>query len=364
MWKAAVAAAVFACGVQSACSPYVFSDNVQNLSAKMGSIDASYQDNAQKIVAERHLGNRTLWIHEKPVLLTGPGCDLDAANSVPCDLIAKGAPLPTVHTAAKPEPIAPTANVCETITDLPAAPTPSAPTPSEPTTGSDKHPPPLQRADLLRALDNYTAALAAITKAQDRADFDNAAAKVSAAVGALAQSAPGPYGAAAAPVAKASTNAVLWLVGQDLDYRRLHELQNATGVACEPMHVLADALGVVLEEQRDARLRGLFVLLVRKTQALNRARAAPRVTDQAYGAAIDDAEAAADAFQTVRATNPHATARALSDAHDELVMAVRNNDGEFTALVAGLQTFTQRANDLAAAAAANASVPSSTEKKS
>jgi hypothetical protein len=105
-------------------------------------------------------------------------------------------------------------------------------------------------------LDNYTAALAAITKAQDRADFDNAAAKVSAAVGALAQSAPGPYGAAAAPIAKASTNAVLWLIGQDLDYRRLHELQNATGVACEPMHVLADALGVVLEEQRDALLWG------------------------------------------------------------------------------------------------------------
>jgi hypothetical protein len=216
----------------------------------------------------------------------------------------------------------------------------------------------------LRALDNYTAALAAITKAQDRADFDNAAAEVSAAVGTLAQSVPSPYGAAAAPVAKASTNAVLWLVGQDLDYRRLHELQNATRVACEPMHVLADALGVVLEEQRDARLRGLFVLLVRKAQALNMARATPRVTDQAYGAAIDDAEAAADAFEAVRITDPHATARALRDAHDNLVVAVRNNDGEFAALVASLQTFTQRANDLATAAAANASVVSSTEKKS
>src|SRR5260370_37647630 len=151
---------------------------------------------------------------------------LDAANSVPCDLMAKGAPVPTVR-------LTPT-----------------------------KHPPPLQRADLLRALDNYTAALTAITKAQDRADFDNAAAKVSAAVGALAQSAPGPYGAAAAPVAKASTNAVLWLVGQDLDYRRLHELQNATRIACEPMHVLANALGVVLAEQPEAPLRGVFGAMV------------------------------------------------------------------------------------------------------
>jgi hypothetical protein len=58
MWKAAVAAAAFACGMQSACSPYVFSENVQTFSTRMASIDASYQDSAQKIVAERHLGNR------------------------------------------------------------------------------------------------------------------------------------------------------------------------------------------------------------------------------------------------------------------------------------------------------------------
>jgi hypothetical protein len=106
----------------------------------------------------------------------------------------------------------------------------------------------------LKALDDYTAALAAIRKAQDRADLDNAAAQASAAVGALAQSAPIPYGAAAGPVAKASSSAVLWLVGQDLGYRRLHELQNATGIACEPMDVLADVLEVVLEEQRDASI--------------------------------------------------------------------------------------------------------------
>jgi hypothetical protein len=358
MWKAAVAAAAFACGVQSACSPYVFSDDVQTLSAKMGSIDASYQDNIQKIIAERHLANRTLWMHDKPELVTGPGCDFDRSNPARCDLIAKGAPAAIVHATAKSEPIAasqtvPPEDVCETPADNVSA----------PTTASDKRAPPLQRADLLKALDSYTAALAAITKAQDRADFDNAAAKVSAAVGALAQSAPGPYGAAAGPVAKASSSAVLWLVGQDLDYRRLQQLRNATQTACKPIHELASAFGVALEEQRDARLSGLLVLVARKTQAVNIARAR-HATDQAYGAAIDDAEAAADAFETVRATDPHATAQALSDAHDKLVVAVRNNDGEPATLVASLQTFAQRANDLATAAAANASVTSPTEKKS
>src|ERR1700682_3605948 len=81
-----------------------------------------------------------------------------------------------VTTVDLPRPAAPTVDVCEAETDLPPAPTAS---PSETT-------PHLERAQLLKALDNYTAALAAITKAQDRADFDSAAAKLSAAVGTLA----------------------------------------------------------------------------------------------------------------------------------------------------------------------------------
>ena len=81
------------------------------------------------------------------------------------------------------------------------------------------------------------------------------------------------------------------------------------------------------------------------------------MTDQNYGADIDDAVAAADAFQTVRGIDPQATAQALSDAHDKLVIAVRNNDGQFAVLVASLQNFAQRANDLASAAAATGANP-------
>jgi hypothetical protein len=219
---------------------------------------------------------------------------------------------------------------------------------------------------LLKALDNYTAALAAITKAADRADFDNAAAELSTSVGGLTQSAAAASGVAtaAAPVvgsiAKASSNAVLWLVGQGLDYQRLEELRTATGAACEPIHVLAAALGVLLEEQRGNRLDGLFTLLVLRIQALNAAQATPHIADSAYGALIDKAQAAADAFETVRASNPQATAQALRTAHDALVVAVRNNDGQFAALVASLQTFAETVNGLTAAATATPSPATNT----
>ena len=251
----------------------------------------------------------------------------------------------TVDTVVEPsQPDPPPVDVCEPSSD--STPVPKA--------DAAKSLPPLQPAQLLKTLDDYIAALAAITKAQDRMEFDNAAAKVSAAVGGLAQSA-GPYGAAAAPVAKASSNAALWLVGQELDYRRLQELQIATRAACEPIHVLTAALGGMLEDQRKVRLRGLHGLLGLKIQAVNTARIAPHVSDQTYGAAVDDAQAVADAYQTVRATNPQATAQALSGAHDALVVAVRNNDGQFVALITSLQTFAQRADDLATAAATTAS---------
>jgi hypothetical protein len=337
--------------ILSSCSPYVYSSDVQTLSTKMASIDTSYQDGGQQIIAEKHLSNRLQWIQRKPLLAAGPGCNAQTRtnSAVPCDLIEKGAAVNTVGTVVDPpQPVPPAVDACETATDLSSKPT---------AIGTAKTAPPLQRADLPKAFDNYTAALAAVTKAQDRADFDAAAAKVSAAVGALA----GPY----ATAAKASSNAALWLVGQELDYRRLEELKIATGLACEPIHILAPALGVVLDEQRGDRLDVLHTVLEERIRAVNVARTTPHITDQAYGAAIDDAQAAADAFQAVYATNPEATAQALSNAHDALVVAVRNNDGQFAALVVSLQTLSQEANTQAAGAVATPSpTTSSAVKKS
>ena len=259
------------------------------------------------------------------MLLAGPGCDPRAPASVSCDLIAKGevTPIVTKNPMPSQQKDAPTADVCE------AQPS-SGPTP---TGGTVEALTPLQRGDLLEALDNYTSALAAITNAKDRADFDAAASKASAAIGALVQSGATASGvaAAAAPIAgnlaKASSNAVLWLVGQALDYQRLQQLRITTEAACQPMHILAIALQFAMEEQRGDDLDQLRNLLDLNLQIANRTRVTPHVSDQTYGTTIDNAQAAADAFQTVRNTNPQAMAQALSDSHDALVVAVRNNSG-------------------------------------
>jgi hypothetical protein len=208
----------------------------------------------------------------------------------------------------------------------------------------------LSTAGLLKSLSNYVGALAALSTAQDIAGLDNAAARMSTAIGELARSA-GPYGAAAAPLASTKASWWLSLLGQDdLDNRRLEQLKIATEAACEPFHVLTDAVGLVLDDQRLMLLDGLSERLFLEIRKLNIAREA-HAPDQAYGIAIDEAQAAADTFNAVRVANPVATAQALRDAHDALVVAVRNNDGQFAALTERLQAFAEQADALTAAIA-------------
>jgi hypothetical protein len=321
-----------------ACSPYVYSDSVQTLNSKMHAIDSSYQDNAQKILAERQLTDRIKWVSGRTALKLGTGCAVDPDTTAEaCTLTSTAAKKPAlvaVDTAVKPARNPKSApQVCKP----PPVPVSSPQAQSNPAVKE------LTPTQLIMRLDNYAAALAAVTKAQDRADFDNAAARVSAAVGAL----PGPYG----PPAKAGSSALLWLVGQDLDHRRLEELRNATEAACQPVHDLSDALGAILKNQRGDRLDGLHELMRSKILALDDLRTTPHVTDAAYAAAIDDVQATVDAYETVRATDPKGAAQALSNAHDALVLAVRNNDGQIDALINATQVFAQSADAMAAAAA-------------
>ena len=337
--------ATVASNALSSCSPYVYSSDVAKFSTETSSIDASYQQTASTTASQQYQNNRYQWIQGRVKLEAGPGCSLQNTGPVACQLASGSSasvlPLPdetkTASTKRSPD-------VC-TMADAAA--------PVDATSSQAKKRPttPLEIADLLKALDNYTAALAAVTKAQDRTDFDTAAGKLSAAVGALAQSG-GPYGAVAAPVAKASVNLALWLVGEALDYQRLEVLRNSTSAACQSIHVVTDALGLTLDFQRRTLLQldsdWLKIDMLRK---YDMDRTNSHVKTDALGTDIDNAQAAVVKFEAVRVANPAATMRALSDAHDELVLAVRKNDGQFGALVANLQTLATQAQALAAAAA-------------
>jgi hypothetical protein len=344
-----VARALLIMSLLAGCSPYVYSDSVQALNMQMHVIDGWYQDNEQQTAAEKQLRQRLVWVRDRTELVSGPGCTVQPPQpgtvSPPCALrpvAMQNAALLAVDTAVRPQPgIRTTDDVCRP--DPNPAPT-SSRSPADTTSASTGKAPPPAAPRLLKALDDYTAALAALTTAQDRADFDNAAAKLSAAEGALASQ----YG----PAVQASSSALLWVVGQDLDHRRLEALKVATEEACKPVHFVVDALGHILENDRRIRLLELKALLGLRLDALAKEHADRHVTDEVYGAAIDDAQAAANVLQAVKASDPQAAIDAFGNAHDQLVVAVRNNDGQIDALVTATQAFVQQANNLTAVTSA------------
>jgi len=345
-----------------ACSPYVFSDEVGKFSAKIGETSAGYKDIGARIVEEQRLLNRTKWINARPELTVTEGCERGAPDGVICDLaMVRSAGQPGRVVASTPtspatQPVADTStpDVCGERT------IPPSPAGSRDEGG-------VKRADPLKSLALYASALAAVTRAQDRADFDSAASKVIASVDGLVQSVAvaNPTTAVLAPgigdVTKAAGNLFFWLVGQSLDYQRLQQLREATSKACWPVRDLADAAGDLLRWQQKSRLGVLEDLLTQRMFAVDRARNAPAAT---YGAAIDTAFVSVDAFRAVRAVRPTEIAAAMREAHDDLVAAVKRNDGQFAELQRSLQAFVERVNDLAEAVKAAAAANASPAKKS
>ncbi len=249
----------------SGCSPYVYSTQIQAFGNKVSALESSYKDTAQKIVTEKHQADRADWILLRTKIERSPSCvdkaDTTGSKPIPCEIwTAEHRAAWDADQAKQPVPVA-------------ATQPDETPEVKQLKDNARRLTPP-DKQKLFTAIDNYSAALIALTKAEDRAAFDNAAGKLSAAVGSLAASAAalagGPAGAAASPgigtLASSSTNAIFWLVGQGLDYQRLKTLRISTQAANTAIHTLAaNAIGdPILSDQRHERLHGLEMLLTQK----------------------------------------------------------------------------------------------------
>ena len=410
-------------GGLTACSPYIFSENAKTLSLDVSTIKTAYTGTANQIANEQSQYKRLLFIRDRPVVLLSPGCadnalkcELlsidDAANAFTNAVHdAKSANVSAQRishaqqqvnsanqavTAAASKPSASSKKSAQAEADnqtrlqqqaaltavtearlleneLASGKKTAAVTndvsactvdvnnqAKDSLTLEPKTLNKLQVSGLLQALQNYTAALSALTNAQDRADFDNASSNLSTAVGsfiggiATASGVAAPLAPAVSELADTSSNLVLWLVGEDLDYRRLKKLKLAVSTASLPMHTLTQALGVNLDDQSKQRQSVLKELLSFQVNAMNSANAA-KLNDKDFGTAFDNAQAAADAFQAVKESSPVEVVQALSEAHDQLVNAIyKNDDISFTNLANSLQTFSTLANNLANAALATA----------
>ncbi|UYN93888.1 MAG: hypothetical protein KIT25_17790 [Enhydrobacter sp.] len=190
--------------------------------------------------------------------------------------------------------------------------------------------------ELVTVLNAYTGALAAVTKASDRAEFDKEVGNLAKAVQGL-MAATG-VGVTAAPVIAAGVNLFGWLVGTALDIQRYETLRNAVNAVdapakndVKPMKTIANTLQgelVVLMEVRQGKLLD--------EAALVRRRIGPGNSDETYRTRLADLEALLAAVEDLRKADPAAAAQGLAKAHEELVAAVNNPKIDFEQLIKSL----------------------------
>lgn len=339
-----------ACILLLSCSPYVYSDQTGKFSTSIGTAATAYRQGQEDDAAEQ----RTTMIaallnHGRPRLELSPDC---ADDSKVCtiimmsddeqrqDVIANGTIAP-----APPEPQE--KDACDTVG------APAFPNPQEPNKGlgdPERTTAEIKSDQIFTVVQHYAAGLNAVTQSRDREEFNAAKATLAASVGTMVSTAGtafGGIGAAAGPVAAASTNITLWLVGTDLDHQRYETLRRETIAACRPIKVLAGVIEFIIETQRGNRLDTLNRELREHFRTLDRIRT--QSTDQAYTAEITATYATLDRYEAVRKIDPFALESAIDTAHDTLVLAIYENDGQVAAVTAALDTLSDSVTSLRAA---------------
>lgn len=310
----------------SGCSPYGFSKEVGDLDSSVSGLTASVNSGHQSLLNDTAASKRRDLIYHQRRVAIPPSCRQQPGRATegdpPCLAFAVGG------------------------TPIPADPAPIAP----------------KLKTMLAALKDYTSALAAVTKASDRAEFDKEVATLSKSIQGLV--AATGVGATAAPVIGVGINLFGWLVGTALDQQRYEALRKAVDYVDKPldngekpMQVFANALGTSLTALTLRRRNQLLA-----DADLVRAKIGPGMSEETYRARLADLELLLANVDALRKTDPMAAAQGLAKAHEELVKAVNNPKIDFAQLVKTLGDLKEKVSALQSALEATTPAAGSSKK--
>lgn len=188
-------------------------------------------------------------------------------------------------------------------------------------------------AEILTALQDYAKALKAVSNATDTAAFNTASTTLATSLGKLGLLA-GPFGAAVGPAVKIVTAGISLV----LEERRYEALRDGLLTACPAIRVLARAVGQNMADSRERRITTNFEVLSAATpNALSDTLARSEVMRLALGAQI---------AQNSLSTDPKVVAAKFAKSHDELVVAVRDRQGQDLIVLTDIQTLADAATAL------------------
>ncbi|WP_428671100.1 hypothetical protein [Reyranella sp.] len=305
------------------CSPYGYSSQIGDLDKSVTGLANSVKSGHEALISDTTNGrNLDLIYRQRPVALS-PSCTPGTVRSSPKDL-----PCAAYKVGGSPEELA------------------------------DPSPIPPKLKAMLAGLKDYTAALAAVTKASDRTDFTTAVGKLSASASAFVGAAAGP-GTVVAPIVAAGINLAGWLVGTSLDIQRFQALRDAVNRVDKPvaptnekpMDIFAAELSVHLTSLVGKRRTRLYL-----AAHVIRAELGPGLGPETYKARLADLGAVLATYEGLRLSDPEGAAKALPAAHAALVEAVNNPKLDIGALMQALGDLKDKVTALETAIAA-ASTP-------
>jgi hypothetical protein len=312
------------------CSPYNYSKEVSDFSTGVDKLSTAFTSGYDGLEGDHASTLQVKAADTRAPLTLSPSCGAPynaKDNSDPCGLVFRGPP---------PKPTNEEAILAK------------------------------ERADTLvavKVLKDYAKALAAVTNAADRADYDSAVGKLASSVTSLvaAAGAAMPAAAAAAPLAGAAVNLFGWLVGTALDEQRFETLKTAVNEVNKPLpgstdankdqrrpiHIVTDTLGKGLAALRDARQVVLYKEADMQAKGLNGS-----LSDPAYKQRMSDTQTTLAALNALRKADPKGAAKDLAKAHDELVTAVNDPSRSRASLAKAIGDFVDKVSSVQAAMSA------------
>jgi hypothetical protein len=195
----------------------------------------------------------------------------------------------------------------------------------------------------ITALADYAAALDAVTRAEDREAFNNAAATLEQSVDGLAKRvAPG------APPVGPLVGLFGFVTGTYLDQRRFVALRSAVDEADPLLPVVAQPIAVAFDEMTKAQRRDLLDEGNEVAARLDRKAGVPP-TDQVYAANLRELERIALASETLAVSQPQAALESMITAHGELRRALDEGRGQDKVVIKAINEFVTKAKAVQAA---------------
>lgn len=290
----------------TACSPYVYKDEINSFASGVDNLSDAVKAGTKGVAEDHQSLQRLKWAKSRAMIALTIACSpgeqpaqntgARAAESV-C----------TIHEAAKPVP---KRTAIETKAGV-----------------------------LVKGLQEYAAALAAVTNAADRQALDDAASSLGQSISTIVTAVGADTGSAGAV-----GDLVAFGLGTALDFERFRVLRKRTAEAQAPLSELGKRLGTALDAIRDARVAELAEVAQMMATSLQ------AMPDQAsYAERLAALQATTVAIQALRVSNPINAAQDMVKAHDKLVTALADEKRQVAAVGAAIKEFVEKAKALRAA---------------